>query len=158
MTKKKKVRKIFGLEWSWGTGIFFFLIFFLAVFGFFIWWSFQQNINMVDPDYYDKGVQYDKQLKKLKNNSLLEYDIVINQDAENVTLIFPDIDGEINGNVWFYYTPNSRLDVNSEIILDKENHHIQTKDKLIQGAKYTVKVDWSVDSTEYYFEKEISIE
>lgn len=158
MTENKSSKRIFGIEWNWGTGIASFLIFFLAVFGFFIWWSFQQNVNLVDPNYYNKGVEFDQEVQKIKNSAELIENLRIEQDSEWVSVIFPNISGNINGDVWFYYIADSRLDIRNEIKLNTENKHLQSKDKLLKGGKYQIIIDWKIDSTAFYFKKEIVIE
>jgi len=149
----------FRIKFNWGTGIFVFLMLFLGIFAYFIWFSFQQPLNLVDTNYYPKGLEYERQISKFKNSAKLEKDISISQDSINVFIEFPTLDAKkINGNILFYYPPDSRKDYKLQIELDTANRSIVSKNKLIRGQKYNVLVDWKADSLEYYFEEKLQIE
>jgi hypothetical protein len=157
--QKSKSKKLFGIEFHWGTGIFIFLMIFLLLFAIFIWFSFQQHLNMVDTNYYPKGLDYEKQITKYKNSASLVDNIEINQDENHIYIKFPKIsDSEIEGSILFYYPPDSRKDFPAKIELDSLNRCSISKENLIIGQKYNVLIDWKLDSLEYYFEKNLKIE
>lgn len=147
------------IKFNWGTGIFIFLMLFLAIFAYFIWFSFQQPLNLVDTNYYPKGLEYERQINKFKNSANLKNDISISQDSLNVFIEFPILaEKTIKGSILFYYPPDSRKDYKLQIELDKANRSVVPKNRLISGQKYNVLVDWTADSLEYYFEEQIRIE
>ena len=51
------------MKFTWGTGIFLFLVVFLAACAVFIIFASRQQVNLVHKDYYEKGVDYSEQMK-----------------------------------------------------------------------------------------------
>lgn len=51
------------MKFNWGTGIFIFLVVFLAACGVFIYFAMNQQVNLVHKDYYEKGVDYSAQME-----------------------------------------------------------------------------------------------
>ena len=50
------------MKFNWGTGILIFLILFLMAAAVFIGFAMRQDVNLVHEDYYEKGVDYERQM------------------------------------------------------------------------------------------------
>ncbi len=51
------------MKFTWGTGIFIFLILFLLAAAFFIGFAMRQDVNLVHEDYYERGVEYTEHMR-----------------------------------------------------------------------------------------------
>ena len=59
------------IQFNWGTGILLVIIVFFGLMIAMVVFSMNQEVNLVSPDYYPKGIDYDKQIEKTKNLQLL---------------------------------------------------------------------------------------
>jgi len=57
------------MKFNWGTGILIFLILFLIAAGLFIAFAMRQSVELVDEDYYERGVDYSTQMEVEKRSA-----------------------------------------------------------------------------------------
>lgn len=147
-----------NIKFNWGTGILITIILFLMAMTGIIVFSMNQQVNLVSPDYYPKGVNYDKQILKAKNLELLKEKVSLKKDSETLKIIFPaELKNKvIKGNIQFYYITDFEKDINHEINLDS-NMSQQFLRSQFQTGRYIVKLDWEADSTAYYQEIDINL-
>jgi len=117
-----------------------------------------QQVNLVSPDYYPKGVNYDKQIAKIKNLELLKEKVSVKKGDEILEIIFPEElrNKIIKGNIQFYYITDYQKDINHEINLDSSLKQ-QFRLSQFQNGRYIIKLDWEADSTAYYQEIDINL-
>jgi hypothetical protein len=143
---------------NWGTGILLFIILFFIVIFSFIYFTTTLNINLVEEDYYPKGINYDEQWEKSRNTSLLEEKISVILTGDSVTVLYPALikDRKVEGTLLFYRPSDNALDVTYPVDPDSSlRQHIIT-DHLVTG-KYILKIEWSLDEVPYYQEESIFI-
>ena len=146
----------FKLNWGWGIAIFFVCFILLLAFNL-IFSSLQKN-DMVRPDYYQKELEYQKQIDKNARTKKLNEQIKISQSSAALIIQFPKqfSNSDISGNISLYRPSNDKLD---------KNIKIQTNDEKIiiidirdyQKGLWKLKIDWSAGGIDYYNEESINI-
>ena len=76
------------MKFNWGTGITLFYITFMFTMIFMVYQSTLVERNLVVENYYEKDLQYQSHLDKLKNSSTLKKDLGIFQNKEEKYLRF----------------------------------------------------------------------
>ena len=150
------------MKFNWGTGIFLFLAFFvLSMIGLVILTA-QYEVNLVTTDYYPKGITYQEQIDKEIRTSELAKGISLSQEKNIIIVEFPktygdkQFNGNIDGSILLFFPKSYRFDKTYNINLNNDLQHIITKDSITWG-RCIIKVDWTVDSVDYYQEKEFTI-
>ena len=71
-------------------------------------YSMNEQVNLVSPDYYPKGVDYDRQITKSKNLLALKDKVVCKKTGDSLEIIFPDffVSKKIEGSIQFYFVTN----------------------------------------------------
>jgi len=141
------------MKFNWGTGIFIFLIIFVSLAITFIIFSLQFDANLVNKDYYEKGLDYDNEIAIKKRSKQFEDNIKILEQNNTVVINFDeelakDID---TCNVYFFKISDRYQDyqkdyqvVNNEIVIEQTN---------LSKGKYTLKIAWKKDNDIYTVEK-----
>ncbi|MFN8257970.1 MAG: FixH family protein [Bacteroidales bacterium] len=146
------------IKFNWGTGILLvILIFFGCMIGIIIF-SFNQSVDLVSKDYYPKGIDYDKQIEKIKNLNQLGEKIQLTVNADSVRMKFPEYfkNSKISGTAQFYYITDFKKDktLNFEMLKNtNKSFSISTFEK----GRYIIKVDWTDSLKSYYQEIELNL-
>ncbi len=141
---------------NWGKGVFVlyagFVIFILAL----VLFVSLQDISLVDDNYYDKDLTYQKQIERLRRTQELQKDISIDFAPTSgiLSIIYPEetITDKTEGTVKLYRPSNSRYDRVFEVDPDKFGHQIIETDGLIPGL-WRIKITWGKGDLEYYGQK-----
>lgn len=146
------------MKLSWGHGIVIFLAIFLIGMITLVIISSSQELNLVSEDYYPKGINYQQQIDKEARTSNLDKGIVFSQDNENVYVKFPQLDSLTypSGKILMFYPRSYRFDKEYDINLNDSLYQIISKDSIMTG-KCIIKIDWSVDSVNYYQEETLML-
>jgi len=141
------------IKFDWGTGIFTFIALFIVSMISIIIFSFNQQVNLVTPEYYPKGVQFEDHITKVKNTALLKEKVTYKHDESNITLSFPEkFTGKtITGTVQFYYVIDFEKDHKYELKLNKNRTQTLPTQEMDRG-RYILKIDWKDDKKTYYQE------
>ena len=145
------------MKFTWGTGIFIFIILFVIAGISFVMFTLTFDVNLVHPSYYEKGVNHSEQMainaKSKKFTSLIKFTDLNNE----IKISFPEEIKPVNNeiNVYFYRPSDRRLDI-------KYTKYIKNlictipEDSLFEG-RYVLKIDWQEGEEIYHIEKNISI-
>lgn len=146
------------MRFHWGHGIFLFLVIFLLSMAFFVYKSFQQDNPLVEKEYYPKGLEYQKQIDRIRNANALGEKITIIQAEEQVVVSYPESfrRSGITGDLFFYRPSGESGDYNIAMKPDTSLVQLVPADKLKKG-KYVVKCSWKSNNLEYYDEVVIFI-
>ena len=146
------------IEFNWGTGIFMFIVLFLMTMVGIIVFSFNQQVNLVTPEYYPKGVKFEDQITKVKNTALLKEKANISIESGKIILKFPeDFRAEkITGTAHFYYVANFEKDKKFDLIIDGDGKQEFPIEGLIPG-RYILKIEWEDGKKNYYQEIDLNI-
>jgi len=146
------------IKWNWGTGLLiaggvFMLM--LIVFGFFM---FHQEFDLVEKDYYPKALEYQKQIHKAENTHRLGEKVTFEYKNDTVYFTFPSHfrNEKITGRIYFY-RPSAKIgDVIVDINTDLSGKMSYSAEHLMEG-NYLLKMDYSVNDTEYYQEESLFV-
>ena len=139
------------MKMNWGTGLAIWLIIFVTAILSFVFFAFQQDVNLVNKEYYQKGVHFDDLRIERERGKSQEQNFSVNQEGENVTLTFDnDYFSTIeNAKVQFYRPSDRREDLH---ILFENNTLVVSKSKLFKG-RYQLNISWTKNDEKYTLEK-----
>ena len=142
---------------NWGTGIAIFYSLFMATMIYMVYQSTQHDRNLVIENYYEKDLQYQSHLDRIKNANALKSDLKIVQHKEEnlVRFSFPKELVEVKGDILFYRPSDNKQDFKTKIQLDNNQEFIFPTTTLQKGG-WKIKVDWEGDKTPFY--KEVAIQ
>jgi len=144
---------------NWGTGITITIVVFMLISFWLIYFSFNQEVNLVRDDYYEAEVKHDEQTETINRTNNLTNPLKISVDASSVLIKFP-VDAEntkISGEIMFYRPSDRNLDFTVNIDPDTSNQQIVNTEKLLKGM-WKVNVYWNIDSVKYYNEQIIMVQ
>jgi nitrogen fixation protein FixH len=146
------------MKFNWGTGITIFIGFFLLSMAFFIFKSYQEDYPLVEKEYYPKGLEYDKQLARIRNTEALAEKFSVEQTGSEVVVRQPAVlqKGYEGGNIHFYRPSAESGDLKDTIRVDSTLKQSFPLAKLMEG-KYLVKINWKMGGKEYYQEEPVYI-
>lgn len=145
-------------KFNWGFGIAgVFTIFLIFVTSNIIYFM-SKDVDLVAKNYYEKGTDYQQQIRKISNNNELKEKLIIVLKGENIEFIFPEeVKGKnVKGIVTFYRPSDSKQDKYFEFNLDKVNEFVYNTKDLIKGM-WRIKVDWTMRKKNYYSEETIIV-
>jgi len=143
---------------NWGTGIFITILVFLIGMITLVTISFMQPLNLVDPDYYPKAIDYQSQIDRIARTEALDDKMEFDQDEEFIYVKFPFIDS-INtpeGKILVFFPRDNHLDHEFDIDVNDTLYQMIPKEGLMHGW-CTIKINWKVDTLEYYVEQDFMI-
>ena len=146
------------MKLSWGTGIVITIIIFVGIMVGIIVFAMNQQVNLVSPDYYPKGVNHENHLQKQRNLNELSSKVSYKKGSENLLITFPD-DFEkkpVEGSIQFYFMTNYEKDLKKDIDLDSNLSQNFALSQFETG-RYLVKIDWSDGTKAYYQEIDINL-
>ena len=148
MTKK--------FNWGWGI-LYFWILLVITVAGVIVY---TQSIpeELVEKNYYEKGLNYQNQIDKMKNYEGLKFKPVISDSNGLFSISFPKIFifNKIKGSILFYKPSDKYKDIYQPLSLDSTGKINIPLDKFAQGF-WKAKIDWSYLGILYYFEYEFNI-
>jgi len=121
-----------------------------------------QNINLVEPEYYRKGVAYQGQIDRLERTSQLteRLRVAFVAGSRQIRLTFPAVatdDTEpITGDITLYRPSNAGYDRIVKIAADQDHEQYIDASTLIPGM-WRIKINWAVGESEYYTEQMLVI-
>jgi hypothetical protein len=139
------------MKWNWGTKLLVAMALFMSFILVLVYQSIQHDVNLVEKDYYPKGLKYQDRLDEIENARPLADAIQIYQDNSRLTLRFPEIHPD-TGTVYFFRPSNRELDriYPLEII---DNYTLSMDKSDFRKGKYVIKIHWKEEGKGYYIEK-----
>jgi len=145
------------IKFNFGTGIFLFMALFMTALIVFVIFAHRQDVNLVHDNYYEKGVDHNRQMQIAERSAVFYDAIEISDDGNFVRITFPaGIAPTIqNGNVTFFRPSDHLKDIREELTL-RGNVFISPKEKLIPG-RYVVKIAWQINGLDYEVDKPFTV-
>ena len=142
---------------NWGTGITIAIILMISGMLTLVYFATRQNFDLVEKDYYQKGINFQEQIDRKKHAFELDEQPTFSVVDDLISLEFPSlfIDQTIEGQVHIYSPVNADNDLIVDLRLDESMKQIINIDKLKKG-RYTIKLNWTADHIDYYLEKTIT--
>jgi hypothetical protein len=146
------------LKFNWGTGIVLALIVMIGGMIFLVSIALRQDYDLVESDYYQKSVDYQKHIDEVKNTEALPEKVRFEQTTDSLKLAFPSLSlvDDYSGEIHFYSPVEEKRDETVKLKLN--NQFIQAIDlKNLKSGRYTVKLNWTANKQSYYQEQEITV-
>ncbi len=144
------------MKFNWGTGIVIAMIVMITGMLVLVSVAIRQNFDLVDNDYYQKSINYQQHIEKVRNNEALPEKIRIELSDGSLRLNFPGLSGyrDFSGEIHFYSPVEQKRDL--IVPIQPESSLVQVIDlKNLEKGRYQIKIDWKVKGTGYYQEEEI---
>jgi len=146
------------MKLHWGNAIFIFFAIFLSLSIFFIVFSFRQNIDLVDDNYYEKGAAYTTQIETNKRSVF--FTDSIHFTASNGLIYFTFCDSITKNSklikIFLYRPSNKDYDYKTSWKIE-ENSFIVDKSKLHSG-RYIAKINWRMNNQDYELNKTLFVD
>ncbi len=115
----------------------------------------EYNHHLVSEDYYNDELKYQQEIDNEKNALNLKENVKVEKSDLGLVITFPsEFDfNNISGKIVFKRMSNSKIDFELPINLDSNS--ILIKDKNLVEGRWDVKIEWTVDNTDYLFKKKI---
>ncbi len=149
----EKVKTKFRL--NWGHKLFIFTVLFMILISSMVYYMYNQHVDLVDTDYYEKGIKYQDEIDKYKAIKGLDHSIKF--DSIKNELVFETaIGGNISGTLKFYRPSDSKMDKQIPFTLNDEGKFVYNVSTLAKGPwKFTF--DWKIGTQPMAAEKELSL-
>jgi len=147
------------MKFNWGTGIFTFLILFIATLAFVLYKSRQYHNSLVMNNYYEEDLAYQKQYDKIKNYQSLDSKLSFNylSAKKSLEIVFPyDASSKVSGQVQLYRPSSDKDDFVVPIQIVRDSVMLINTTEMKSG-RWLVKVNWTWKSKDIYTEEEILI-
>jgi len=142
----------------WGIGIFAGFVLFVLGILVLVGLSMSRTVDLVNDQYYDRGLKYQERIGTLQRTAALEKKVVISVHADELTVRMPyrTAGPPITGTITLY-RPSSKLkDFAMPLAPDSAGcQHIRTT-RLDRGL-WRIQISWKAGGTEYYSEQPVMI-
>ncbi len=147
------------MKWNWGVGITVTIIFFTIISLLFIYFAFNQDINLVRDDYYEAEVQFNEKLETIKRTKKLSEELQIKLIPNYISLQFPTEIGtqEIKGTIFLYRPSDENLDFEIPISIDSSKTQLIPTKKMITG-QWKILIEWTADTNKYFNNKILMVQ
>ncbi len=143
------------IPWNWGTKLVIAIILFMSFIFIFVYLSIQNPIDLVEKDYYPKGLKYQTRIDEIEMAASLKDDFIISQDNGFIILSIPEIHPD-SGSIVFFRPSDHLLDFASNIQPDSSNKMYFPVQEFKTGM-YVLKVHWYENKAGYFVEKKFFI-
>ncbi len=124
-----------------------------------VYFSFQEDNELVDESYYPQGIEYQQQIDRKAKAQLLSMAVSAKQVDNEVVVTYPrefrDL-GFDKGEVYFYRPSSQKSDFREVMQPDSALSQRFSLDKF-QAGKYVVKYSWTMKGEEYFDEQSLMI-
>ncbi len=144
----------------WPIGlVIFFILFGGYIVGFVVFAS-SQRMDLVREDYYDQEIRFQQQIDRVKRTDPVMAAAGVNYDlrGDMVTVTLPPAvaSARVSGTISFYRPSDSGLDRDIPLAPDA-NGAQSVSTRAFTAGLWKVRVQWKVDSQEFFFEKPVVI-
>lgn len=143
---------------NWGYKLMLGFILFVLFIGYLAYKSINTKYELVSKDYYKDELRYQEKIDGRQNAAKIS-EVNFSQTKDNFSVNMPvELKGkELKGELWFYCATDEKKDRKIPLKVDTSNQQIISKAELYK-TKYLLKFTWKDGATDYYLEKEISID
>ncbi len=150
-------REVKKSKWGWGvSALYIGFVFFILIL---IMYASIQDFQMVEENYYEKDLAYQKQIDRMERANRLEKNVsaLYNSSTGNIIVQFPvEKYKDISGIIKMFRPSNAELDFEIPIRVDSLGVQEIKTDKMVRGY-WLVKILWKLDSVEYFSQSPLMI-
>ncbi len=158
----RRNKQIMDMKFNWGTGIFLFLVVFLAACGVFIYFAMSQQVNLVHKDYYEKGVDYSQQMKVIERSKPYSRSI---KTASTNDFFRIDVDDFLatkidSGSVQMFRPSDKTKDLTTHFTTDDKTAqlHFQFDKRALLSGRYILKFTWFMEGEKYEINQPVNVQ
>lgn len=143
---------------SWGTGIVIAIIIFVVLVLVQTIYLMSQKVDLVEEDYYKKGIEYQKDIDVQKKTNELSEKVNFNFNGQYLIINFSKnlSDTKINGEILLYRPSDSELDLKIPLSTDNLTQVIPIAN--LKKGFWRVKLRWQYEGQNYYNESSFLVE
>ncbi len=147
------------MKLNWGSGIAIFYLCFMAIMIFMVIKSKQNTVHMVQDNYYQKDLAYEKFRKSRENATLLKSEVALQYQSEAgiLEVTFPERMRSLVGTITFFRPSDSNMDQVFKLKLDEEDKMLIPIDDSFPKGRWRIQLDWENDGLQFYKEETIVI-
>lgn len=141
---------------NWGTKLVFFALLFMTFVVYMVVRIMQTDVPMVEENYYEKGLNYQKEIDNHEASKNMVQFNVMNDDSGNQHLIVINV-SEIDipeGKLIFYRPSDPGKDIVAQVALPAKKHFDFPMKDLAKG-KWTLKFVWTANGSPFEIEQSI---
>ncbi|MCK6616367.1 MAG: FixH family protein [Cyclobacteriaceae bacterium] len=142
---------------NWGRWIILSFVLFAGFIGVIVAISMRQDVNLVSKNYYQDELAYQQKLDRKNNTEQLSVKPEISVlDNQYLKIYFPEAKFIEQGTVQVFRPSSDKLDQQFKLQASADSVQLFQMNRLEPGA-YRVKLEWTMEGTDYYLEKFIVI-
>lgn len=140
---------------NWGHKLVFFGLSFMFFVGFMVYKISTQKVDLVDDNYYEKGVRYQEEINKFDATSGIENNITFDLNQQLIT--FKSNAKGLSGKALFYRPSDVNLDFETDFTLNENGEFTYSTAQLAKGV-WKVTFEWNLNGKLMAAEKQFVIE
>ena len=146
------------MKFTWGTGIFLFLVLFLAGSAAFIIFAAHQKVNLVHKDYYEKGVDYSEQMRVDERSKPFAHSLDLQNEADFFSVVIESALAEKvdSGSMYMYRPSDSGRDITLPV--PSGTSLVQFKKSDLINGRYILKFTWYANGIKYEVDRPVNIQ
>lgn len=115
----------------------------------------KQQIDLVDKNYYEKGIQYQEEIDKFNASDSIKHEILFDLSKQQLSFVtnIPQLDGQL----YFYKASDAKLDFAVPFITDEQGVFNYNTAALKKGP-WKVTFEWKLGGKLMAAEKQLVIE
>lgn len=135
---------------NWGKSIIVVYTIFVIGIVFLVYGASQQKVDLVDPNYYQQEIQFQKEINDSKNANRHHYRaIVVAENGEEFIVVDSNCGKIVKGDAQFYCPSDSKKDVKM-ILPHTGDSKWKVPTNALKSASYKLKVKWSNEHAESF--------
>ncbi len=140
---------------NWGHKLVFFMVLFMVFIVVMVYKIGSQQVDLVDKNYYEKGIQYQEEINKFNASDSIQYQIVFNKEQKEISFVTNV--SNLEGTVYFYRPSDAKLDFNIPFKLNERGEFSYSLSDLKSGT-WKVTFEWKLKGELMAAERYIVIE
>ena len=145
------------MNWGWKIAISY-IAFALLVLSL-VFMSYTRKVNLVEEDYYEKEIQYQSQINRIKNTAELAGDVMVKYSAKTniIAVHLPADEIDITkGSIHLFRPSDGDLDKIIPLDLDEEGIQELNVASLLPGL-WNVKITWESGGKSYFTKESVHL-
>ncbi len=140
---------------NWGHKLVFFGLSFMFFVAFMVYKISTQKVDLVDDNYYEKGVRYQEEINKFNATEGIERNISFDLNQQLIT--FKSNINSLKGKALFYRPGDVNLDFETDFTLNENGEFTYSTAQLAKGV-WKVTFEWTLNGKLMAAEKQFVIE
>ena len=143
---------------NWGNKLLITFIIFGAGIFYLVYRSMTTNFELVEKDYYKSELHYQQVIDGSNRAGALHSPVKLEQKEDLILLQLPEEmkNKMVTGDILFYCAYDEKKDKKFRLLVNNDGEQVFQPGTITPG-NYTVKINWSSDSDNYYTEKTLTV-